>query len=44
MLNQGDLTLPMPGLYVLANTDNLYSSILGLVSDADIYNPSGFAL
>ena len=23
MLNQGDLTLPMPGLYVLANTDNL---------------------
>ena len=44
MLNQGDLTLPMPGLYVLANTDNLYSNILGLVSDADIYNPSGFAL
>ena len=44
MLNQGDLTLPMPGLYVLANTDNLYSNILGLVSDADVYNPSGFAL
>jgi CRISPR-associated endonuclease/helicase Cas3 len=44
MLNQGDLTLPMPGLYVLANTDNLYSNILGLISDADIYNPSGFAL
>ncbi len=44
MLNQGDLTLPMPGLYVLANTDNLYSNILGLVNDADVYNPSGFAL
>ncbi len=44
MLSQGDLTLPMPGLYVLVNTDNLYSNILGLISDADIYNPSGFAL
>lgn len=44
MLNQGDLTLPMPGLYALANTDNLYSNILGLVGDADVYNPSGFAL
>ncbi|MBV5333772.1 CRISPR-associated helicase/endonuclease Cas3, partial [bacterium] len=37
MLAQGDLTLPMPGLYVLANTDNMYSSIFGLVGDADIY-------
>lgn len=44
MLDQGDLTLPMPGLYVLANTDNLYSNILGLVCDVDVYNPSGFAL
>lgn len=44
MLNQGDLTLPMPGLYVLASTDNLYSNILGLIDDADVYNPSGFAL
>lgn len=34
----------VPGLYVLANTDNLYSNILGLLSDADVYNPSGFAL
>ncbi len=42
MLAQGDLTLPMPGLYVLANTDNMYSSIFGLVGDADIYNPNGF--
>ena len=23
---------------------NLYSNILGLISDADVYNPSGFAL
>jgi len=44
MLTQGDLSLPMPGLYVLVNTDNLYSNILGLVGDADLYNPSGFAL
>ena len=44
MLTQGDLSLPMPGLYVLTNTDNLYSTILGLVGDADLYNPSGFAL
>ena len=44
MLAQGDLSLPMPGLYVLTNTDNLYSTILGLVGDADLYNPSGFAL
>lgn len=44
MLTQGDLSLPMPGLYVLAITDNLYSNILGLVGDADLYNPSGFAL
>lgn len=44
MLAQGDLSLPMPGLYVLANTDNLYSNILGLVGNADLYNPSGFAL
>jgi CRISPR-associated endonuclease/helicase Cas3 len=42
MLAQGDLTLPMPGLYVLANTDNMYSSIFGLAGDADLYNPSGF--
>jgi CRISPR-associated endonuclease/helicase Cas3 len=44
MLDRGDLTLPMQGLYVLANTDNLYSNNLGLISDADIYNPSGFAV
>jgi CRISPR-associated endonuclease/helicase Cas3 len=44
MLGQGDLTLPMPGLYVLQNTDNMYSSIFGLVGDEDLYNPSGFTL
>ena len=42
MLAQGDLTLPMPGLYVLANTDNMYSDTFGLVGDDDLYNPSGF--
>ena len=30
MLAQGDLTLPMPGLYVQVNTDNLYDPMLGL--------------
>jgi CRISPR-associated endonuclease/helicase Cas3 len=42
MLAQGDLMLPMPGLYVLANTDNMYSSVFGLVGGDDLYNPSGF--
>lgn len=42
MLAQGDLTLPMPGLYVLANTDNMYSIVFGLADEADLYNPSGF--
>ncbi len=44
LLQQGSLTLPMPGLYVLVGADNLYSNILGLVGDDDLYNPSGFAL
>ena len=39
---RGDLSLPLPGLYVMVNSDNLYSNILGLVGDADLYNPSGF--
>lgn len=42
MLAQGDLSLPVPGLYVLADVDNLYSAILGLLGDADLYHPSGF--
>ncbi|MFO1228982.1 MAG: CRISPR-associated endonuclease Cas3'' [Alicycliphilus sp.] len=44
MLARGDVTLAMPGLYALQNTDNLYSNILGLVADDRLYNPSGFAL
>jgi CRISPR-associated endonuclease/helicase Cas3 len=39
---QGDLTLPMPGLYVLVDTDNVYSGILGLVGEDDLFNPIGF--
>ena len=42
MLVQGGLSLPMPGLYVMVDTDNVYSNILGLVGDDDLYNPSGF--
>ena len=42
MLARGDLSLPMPGLYVLRDTDNIYSNIWGLGEDDEIYNPSGF--
>ena len=42
MLTRGDLSLPMPGLYALQNTDNLYSNIWGLGGDDEIYSPSGF--
>lgn len=41
---QGALSLPMPGLYVQTNTDNLYSDILGLLGEDDLYNPGGFAV
>ena len=44
MLAQGSLTLPMPGLYVQVNAENLYHPSLGLVLDADVFNPGGFAL
>jgi CRISPR-associated endonuclease/helicase Cas3 len=44
MLAQGGLTLPMPGLYVQVNADNLYDSMLGLKLDEDIYNPGGFTV
>ncbi len=44
MLEQGGLTLPMPGLYVQVNVDNLYDSMLGLKLDDDIYNPGGFTV
>lgn len=42
MLNQGDLTLPMPGLYVQVDADNLYDPQLGLKLEDDVYNPSCF--
>ena len=42
MLAQGSLTLPMPGLYVQADADNLYDPQLGLKLEDDVYNPSGF--
>lgn len=42
MLMQGSLTLPMPGLYVQVNADNLYDPTLGLKLDDDLYNPGGF--
>ncbi len=42
MLMQGSLTLPMPGLYVLADADNLYDLVLGLKLESDLYDPSRF--
>ncbi len=42
MLAQGSLSLPMPGLYVQANADNLYDPKLGLIVDDDLYNPASF--
>ena len=42
MLAQGSLTLPMPGLYVQVDADNLYDDALGLLDDDAIYNPGGF--
>lgn len=42
MLTQGDLTLPMPGLYVQVNADNLYDLTLGLKLESDLYDPGKF--
>ncbi len=42
MLAQGSLTLPMPGLYVQVNAENLYHSQFGLVLEADVFNPGSF--
>ena len=42
MLAQGSLTLPMPGLYVQVDAENLYDPVLGLKPEDDVYNPSGF--
>ena len=39
---QGSLYLPMPGLYVQVDADNLYDDALGLLDDDAIYNPGGF--
>ena len=44
MLRQGSLTLPMPGLYVQVNAENIYHPLLGLVLEADVFNPGGFAI
>ena len=44
MLGQGCLTLPMPGLYVQVDSENLYHPLLGLVLEADVFNPCGFAV
>lgn len=42
MLAQGDLTLPMPGLHVQVDSENLYDPQLGLVLKEDVFNPGGF--
>ncbi len=44
MLRQGSLILPMPGLYVQVDAENLYDPTLGLIIDEDVYNPAGFAI
>ncbi|MDH4450301.1 MAG: CRISPR-associated helicase Cas3' [Rhodoferax sp.] len=44
MLAQGSLTLPMPGLYVQVNAENLYDPMLGLNPIDDVFNPGGFAI
>ena len=44
MLEQGSLTLPMPGLYVQVNAENLYDPMLGLNPIDAVFNPGGFAI
>lgn len=44
LLAQGSLTLPMPGLFVQVDADNLYDPTLGLSVDEVAYNPAGFAI
>ncbi|MFZ2217923.1 MAG: CRISPR-associated endonuclease Cas3'', partial [Rhodoferax sp.] len=44
MLAQGSLTLPMPGLYMQVNAENLYDPLLGLNPIDDVFNPGGFAI
>ncbi len=42
MLEQGSLTLPMPGLYVQVDAENLYDAAFGFKPEDDVYNPTGF--
>ena len=44
MLAQGSLSLPMPGLYVQVDADNLYDPRLGFNPDDAPFNPDGFVL
>ena len=44
MLAQGSLMLPMPGLYVQVDADNLYDPGLGFNPDDAPFNPDGFVL
>ena len=42
MLDNGDLTLPMPGLYVQVDVLGLYDEKLGLQTDGVLYDPKGY--
>lgn len=44
MLEQGSLTLPMPGLYVQQDADGLYHPLLGLQVEDVPFNPSGLVI
>ena len=44
MLDEGSLTLPMPGLYVQQQADGLYDDLLGLQIEEIPYNPTGLVL
>jgi len=44
MLDQGSLTLPMPGLYVQQNVDGLYHPLLGLQVEDIPFNPTGLVI
>lgn len=43
MLAQGDLTLPMPGLYVQVNACGIYHQELGLQTEGVLYDPDAYA-
>jgi CRISPR-associated endonuclease/helicase Cas3 len=42
MLTQGSLTLPMPGLYVQVDADNLYDPVLGLFTEGVPLDAAGY--